>query len=416
MQYQNIVISSGHGLHVPGARDLIDEVTEARRVTDRVAEILRGTGANVNVFHDNTTRPPTSTLNAINAHHNAQTRDLDVSVHFNAVAGGTRDAGIGVETLYRQGNAEMRGLASRISKAIVDASGMILRRGDGTWARNDLGFLNNTRINRAVLLEVCFVNSRTDVRLYQQNFEGICRGIAEALIGRAITAPTPAPPDPAEPCPPLTPADPAPPRTVALDILGKVQDVGGYIENGATFVRLTDFCDALGYRAEWDAERRIPVVARQDEIYGKHLASIEPELLLTCQDDIRLLQEIVHWEARGEDEKGQILVANVIFNRMNAVGHPNTLRGVIFHPGAFSPTADPRWGTAVANARTVDAVNAALTRGNADQSQGATFFHSISGIRQAEAAGREVWHERAVREGRLVHLFDHGNHRFYREA
>jgi len=39
MSYQNIVISSGHGLHIPGARDLIDEVTEARRVTDRVAEI-----------------------------------------------------------------------------------------------------------------------------------------------------------------------------------------------------------------------------------------------------------------------------------------------------------------------------------------------------------------------------------------
>ena len=39
--YKNIVISSGHGLHVRGARDILDEVTEARRVTNRVGEILR---------------------------------------------------------------------------------------------------------------------------------------------------------------------------------------------------------------------------------------------------------------------------------------------------------------------------------------------------------------------------------------
>jgi len=121
---KDVTHSSGHGLHIPGARDLIDEVTEARRVTDRVAEILRGAGVNVNVFHDDTTRPPNSTVNTINNHHNAQTRDLDVSVHFNAVAGGTRDAGIGVETLYREGNAEMRDLASRISKAISQVSGL----------------------------------------------------------------------------------------------------------------------------------------------------------------------------------------------------------------------------------------------------------------------------------------------------
>ena len=39
-----IAISSGHGLHVRGARGLIDEVDEARHVTDRTAEILRSAG------------------------------------------------------------------------------------------------------------------------------------------------------------------------------------------------------------------------------------------------------------------------------------------------------------------------------------------------------------------------------------
>ena len=506
-----IVISSGHGLHIPGAKDLIDEVIEARRVTDRVAEILQDAGVDVSVFHDDTTRPPDNTVNTINAYHNKLQRDLDVSVHFNSVAGGTRDEGIGVETLYREGNAEMRNLASRISKAISKASGLILRRNDGTWGRNDLGFLSRTNIDRAVLLEICFVNSRTDVRLYQENFEDICRGIAESLIGRGIdshlmqsqpvkppqpTKPYPEPqsvkpdphstpksqdspakpypesasvkpdpcptsvksdpsakpkphPTPKNPDPPLTPKTPPSPRKITLDILGKVQDIGGYIENGATFVRLTDFCDAVGLRASWDEKRRLPLVTKADDIIGAildndnasgtildadntsgtildadntsskvldadnitgtTLNTVEPEHLLACQEDIRLLKEIVHWEARGEDEKGQILVANVIFNRVNSPNFPDTIKEVIFANSInsqgiktfqFTPVSRDTFGTAKPNDLTISAVNRALA--GVDYSQGATFFHAISHL------SPDVWHERAVWEGRLVHLFDYG--------
>jgi len=409
-----IVISSGHGLNVRGARDIIDEVDEARLVTDRVAVILRSVGVGVDVFHDDVTQRGGSTVNTINNHHNGQTRDLDVSVHFNSVAGGTRDAGIGVETLYRTGNASMHDLASRISKAICDASGMILRRGDGTWARSDLGFLNRTNLNKAILLEICFVNSRTDVRLYRENFEAICHGIAETLIGLKIPTPAPEPPPTTEvePLPPagITP----PPRTVTLDILGSIKDIGGYVENGATFVRLTDYSEALGFRAQWDEKRRIPIITKADEIIGRLVDSVDEGELLAAAEDIRLLKEIVHFEARGEDEKGQILVANVIFNRLSSPRHQNTLHDVIFHPGAFTPTTRPDFGTATPSERTISAVNQALS--GTDHSQGATFFHSISGIIQAQKEGREVWHERAVREGNLVHLFDHGNHRFYKEA
>jgi len=53
-----------------------------------------------------------------------------------------------------------------------------------------------------------------------------------------------------------------PDRTVSIDVLGKIQNVGGYIENGATFVRLTDIARALGYSVSWDDERRIPVIRK----------------------------------------------------------------------------------------------------------------------------------------------------------
>jgi len=125
-------------------------------------------------------------------------------------------------------------------------------------------------------------------------------------------------------------------------------------------------------------------------------------------EDVAMLKQIVHFEARGEDEKGQILVVNVIRNRLNSPRFPDILKDVIYAPGAFAPTTRPDFGTAIPTALTAEAVNKALN--GVDYSQGATYFHSLSGITP------EVWHERAVSDGRLKQLFDHGNHRFYIDA
>ena len=180
-----IVISSGHGLHVQGAVGLINERDENRRVVGRVSEILRGAGVAVVEFHEDTAKNGNDNVNNLWRFHNTQTRDLDVQIHFNA-SSGTQDAGIGVETLHLAGDPHTHELAARVSKAISDVSGLILRRGDGTWARTtEVGFLRFT--NRpAILPEVCFVNSHTDVRLYQEHFEEICRAIAESISGRSI--------------------------------------------------------------------------------------------------------------------------------------------------------------------------------------------------------------------------------------
>lgn len=176
-----IIISSGHGKHVPGARCIIDEVTEARHVAERISQEIRRLGGMSGVFHEDRQTNARDNVNEIIRVHNSFLRLLDVSVHFNAVNGGRRIAGIGTETLYREGNTEMRRLASDVSKAITGASGLILRRGDGTWGRTNLGFLNRTDLGKAILLEVCFVNSETDVALYKRHFSAICAAIAATL-------------------------------------------------------------------------------------------------------------------------------------------------------------------------------------------------------------------------------------------
>jgi N-acetylmuramoyl-L-alanine amidase len=168
-----VAISSGHALHVQGAVGILNELTENRRVTPIIANHLRAAGVNVVTFDDNTSRTVAQNLDTINSWHNRQTRDLDVQVHFNAFA--RTEAPRGTEVCHRNQTA----IASRVSAAMARAGRFIDR---GQKLRTNLSFLN--RMARpAILLEVCFVDSAADVRLYQANIDPICRAIADSIRG-----------------------------------------------------------------------------------------------------------------------------------------------------------------------------------------------------------------------------------------
>jgi N-acetylmuramoyl-L-alanine amidase len=188
-----IVISSGHGKHIRGASGYLDEVDEARRVVDRVAQLLADVGVSCKTFHDNTSTSQSTNLNTIVNYHNAQTRDLDVSVHFNAYQ--TTSKPMGTEVLYVTQSA----LADEVSAAISEAGGFIDR---GPKKRTDLAFLNNTH-EAAILIEVCFVDSLADEQAYLSHFNDICVAIAETIADVKVEE---TPPDPAEPEPEPPPA------------------------------------------------------------------------------------------------------------------------------------------------------------------------------------------------------------------
>jgi len=188
MPYDRIVMSSGHGKIVRGASGspvppMLDEVNEARRVVNRTAELLIERGVDVITFHDDTSTSQSQNLNTIVAAHNKETRQLDVSVHFNAFDGN----GQGTEVLY----VSQQALAADVSTAIASAGGFTNR---GAKKRTDLAFLNNTE-EPAILLEVCFCDNRGDSDKYNAKFEQICSAIADTLGGKA-TGETPPPVQP----------------------------------------------------------------------------------------------------------------------------------------------------------------------------------------------------------------------------
>ncbi|ENH97358.1 spore cortex-lytic enzyme prepeptide [Gracilibacillus halophilus YIM-C55.5] len=58
------------------------------------------------------------------------------------------------------------------------------------------------------------------------------------------------------------------------------------------------------------------------------------------QNDIQIMANAVHGEARGEPYEGKVAVAAVILNRVESSTFPNTVSGVIFEPRAFTAVSD----------------------------------------------------------------------------
>jgi len=130
-------------------------------------------GVAVAEFHDDASTTQGQNLDTIIGWHNRQKRDMDVSVHFNAFA--PTDVPRGTEVLYLSAVEA----AAKVSNAIAVSGGF---RDRGAKNRTGLRFLNGTE-RPAILIEVCFVDSATDARLYGENFDAICRAIADALAG-----------------------------------------------------------------------------------------------------------------------------------------------------------------------------------------------------------------------------------------
>jgi hypothetical protein len=174
MSYKSIVISSGHGLLVRGAHGIIDEVDEARRVTEQLAEALRDRGTEVVTFHDDTSTSQNENLWTITDFHNSKKRELDISVHFNAFEQVSKP--MGCEVWY----VTQENLAKRLSAAIASV-GFIDR---GAKFSSSLHFLNQTTMP-SCLLEINFVDSIADCDIYAERFDDICEALAAELAGKA---------------------------------------------------------------------------------------------------------------------------------------------------------------------------------------------------------------------------------------
>lgn len=171
--YNQINISSGHSINCQGASDIINEVTEARKVVDRIYDMCKAIGIEVYKYHDTSSSSSQNLANIANWH-NKFKDGIDVSIHFNCYQHTSNS--MGTEVCYYSQSE----LADKVSSAISKASGLKNRGGK---ERKGLYVLRHTN-KPMILIEVCFLDSSYDVQKYQENFDNICSAIIEALTGK----------------------------------------------------------------------------------------------------------------------------------------------------------------------------------------------------------------------------------------
>ena len=92
--------------------------------------------------------------------------------------------------------------------------------------------------------------------------------------------------------------------------------------------------------------------------------------------DLTLLSAIIYCEAGGESYAGQVAVGAVVMNRVKSSDFPNTISGVVYQSGQFSPVANGALARALSNGSYKHCIAAAQEAlAGADNTNGAKFFH-----------------------------------------
>lgn len=82
-------------------------------------------------------------------------------------------------------------------------------------------------------------------------------------------------------------------------------------------------------------------------------------------DTMLLLAALIHCEARGESYEGQVAVGAVVMNRVRSSAYPDTIKGVIYASGQFTPAmsgkVDQVFQSGKINASCIEAAKEALS-------------------------------------------------------
>lgn len=200
---------------------------------------------------------------------------------------------------------------------------------------------------------------------------------------------------------------------VALN--GGTYDIGGTVrlKDGVAYAPLRVVAESMHASVGWKEQEKVAVL-RQEELYavvagdtlwriaeahdttatalkvrnglsgealtvGQQLKIVAPEFLdpdvseqkataaaaeAIDPADVTLLAKLVEAEAGSEPYAGKLAVASVVMNRMHNDRYPDTLRGVIYAPGQFSPAGNGSLERETPSKDSIKAAKAALSGEN----------------------------------------------------
>ena len=177
-------VHGGHNSIVPGAASILNEVTEDRKVKNKLISLLKGAGHTAYDCTDDVGKTSGANLANIVAKCNKHSVDLDISIHLNSGRKDTKGDGStgGVEVFCY--DSRTKSVAEKITDAIAEEFGYHNR---GVKYSTGLYVLRNTK-SKAILIECCFVDDKDDANAW--NAEKCAAAIYKGLTGKAATSST----------------------------------------------------------------------------------------------------------------------------------------------------------------------------------------------------------------------------------
>lgn len=205
--------------------------------------------------------------------------------------------------------------AKRVGKLYKDCGGTILERKDG-WTKLQSGNVIGW--------------SKDDYLLFNEDAEALANEVGRLMATvNTETLRVRTEPNTEAPIYGLLP------KGEFVEALGEAKDgwvcidyegEDGYVS--AEYVTLDLQIDVGETIEEIKAREAAEKEAKRHKNYGQYT---------TDADTTMLLAALIHCEARGEPYEGQLAVGAVVMNRVRSAAYPNTIHGVIYASGQFTP-------------------------------------------------------------------------------
>lgn len=147
------------------------------------------------------------------------------------------------------------------------------------------------------------------------------------------------------------------------------------------------------YEEELEKQKAKEDAARLEEIRRQEKAeNLKNTKVTPAEGDEALLAALIECEAGGESYEGKLAVGSVVMNRVASSYFPNTVVGVIYQTGQFSPVASGRFATVLARGAGSSSVKAASEVLGGKRTINALYFRTNNGLIDGTVIGNHVFY------------------------
>ena len=148
-----------------------------------------------------------------------------------------------------------------------------------------------------------------------------------------------------------------------------------------------------GVTLEEEAAKKAAEEAAKNAAANSGAATTQGSAVSASADDVTLLAAIIQCEAGGCSYAGQLAVGAVVMNRVKSSSFPNTISGVIYQSGQFSPARTGKLASRLARGVSASCRQAAMEAlSGKDNTNGAKYFKYASSGQRGVVYGTVVFY------------------------